>query len=372
MEPESPNARTRKDESPGSANPGQPAAGSANPATLPAGAVWILAEQTSGILRPTGFELLARGRRLADDLGTPLVAVVLGRALGDAELLRLVSRGADLVLAAEHPLLEHFLPEPATEALVRLVADGKPRILVAAATTEGRSLMPALAVRCRTGLTADCTGLDIDPVSRRLVQTRPAIGGNIMASIESPGRLPQMATVRPHSARPLPPDPSRRGAILRMRFADGELPAGGIRRIALRRDPGEEVAVQDAEVVVAGGRGCRAAWQFGLVRELAAVLGAGVGASRDAVDLGWIGYPHQVGLSGKTISPKLYIAAGISGSIQHLAGIKTAGRIVAVNTDPDAQIFRIADLGVVGSLHEILPRLSARLRELKESGEYHG
>ncbi|HOQ62132.1 MAG TPA: electron transfer flavoprotein subunit alpha/FixB family protein, partial [Vicinamibacterales bacterium] len=221
------------------------------------------------------------------------------------------------------------------------------------------------------GLTADCTQLEIDPATGELLQTRPAIGGNIMATIRTPLCRPQMATVRPRSMKPAPPDPGRAGEIERLTVPP-ELLRSRVRRVAFEPADDEGGGIQKAEVVVAAGRGLKKGANFDLVRRLARALNAGVGASRDAVDRGWIGYPHQVGLSGKTISPRLYFCAGISGSVQHLAGIKTAEHIIAVNLNPDAQIFKVADYGVVADLFELLPLLTEKLEARKKSARAPG
>ena len=229
--------------------------------------------------------------------------------------------------------------------------------------------MPYTAVKVHAGLTADCTGLDIEEGTGCLLQTRPAIGGNIMATIKTPNNRPQMATVRPRSSRPLEEDPKRNGDVIRLSLSD-TLPGGG-RFLALRdertrvkgyrRDEAGFANIEEAEVIVAGGRGLKKGENFGMLREIAKSLGGEVGATRDAVDRGWISYPHQVGLSGKTVSPKLYMGIGISGAIQHLAGIKTSETIVSVNIDPDANLHKLSDLAIVGDAFEVLGELRKRL-----------
>jgi len=325
--------------------------------------VWILAETHGGRVARVGYELLARGRALADKRGTELTAVVPGAKVERADLEELIQRGADVVLVVEAPELEHFLPEPHAACLIHLIRRHRPEILIAGATTTGRTLMPYVAVKVRTGLTADCTGLDIDPETGGLLQTRPAIGGNIMATIRTPQARPQMATVRPRSTRPPQRDPKRTGRIVR------EDPPAGLTSRIRRVDfvpAGEQHTLGEADIVVSAGRGIKKADNLKLIYDLAEALDAAVGASRDVVDRGWLAYPHQVGLSGKTVSPRLYVAVGISGAIQHLAGMQTSENIVAVNSDPDAQIFRVADIGIVGDLFEVLPLLTKRLREGRE------
>ena len=227
--------------------------------------------------------------------------------------------------------------------------------------------MPHLAVKLGAGLTADCTELSIEPVTGNLLQTRPAIGGNIMATIKTPDRRPQMATVRPKSALPLEPDYTRNGLVARL-AADPTLTDPRVEVLGLESDIPDFENIEEAGIVVAGGRGLKKSDNFRILRELADALGAAVGASREAVDRGWISYPHQVGLSGKTISPRLYICAGISGAIQHLAGIKTAETIVSINSDPEAPIHKLADFAIVGDLFDIVPRIVKRLEARKTKG----
>ncbi len=329
--------------------------------------VWTIAEQRDGCLKPISFELLARGRRLADKLATGLAAVILGSGIADEELERLIIMGADEVLYVQADGLGDFICESHSRILEIVTGRKRPSIILAGATSTGRTLMPYLAVKLGAGLTADCTGLDIEEGTDNLLQTRPAIGGNIMATIRTADRRPQMATVRPRSTRPLAPDPLRKGTIFRIVPNSTAQPR--VRVIGYRTDSEGTGDIEEAEVVVSGGKGLMKAENFSLVRELADRLDGAVGASRDAVDRGWIEYAHQVGLSGKTISPRLYLCAGISGSIQHLAGIKTAENIVAVNIDPDAPIHSIADFSIVGDLFEVLPLLSRRLAVRLEKRE---
>jgi electron transfer flavoprotein alpha subunit len=226
----------------------------------------------------------------------------------------------------------------------------------------GRTVMPVLAARIHAGLTADCTGLDIDTKERLLLQTRPAIGGNVLATIKTPQHRPQMATVRPKSKRPLPRDVSRRGKVIEEEFDDSRSNSvDRVVRLAFHPDETSEVPIQDADIVVAGGRGFKNAKGFSQVFEIAERLGGVVGASRAAVDQGWASFAHQVGLSGKSVTPKLYMALGISGSPNHLAGMSSAELIVAVNKDPQASIFQVADFGIVGDLAEVVPALLRRL-----------
>jgi len=323
--------------------------------------IWILAEQHGGAILPVSFELLSRGQELARKSGAKLCAMVFGNHIPDEQFQGLVDRGADRVVAVEAPELGHFLPEPHAACLLEICRRYHPRVVIAGATSTGRTLMPYAAMKLRAGLTADCTALDIEDGTGLLLQTRPAIGGNIMATIKCPNSLPQMATVRPRSTPQAQPVQGRRGELVRL-TAEGLDLSSRIVRTGFVPDE-EKLNLQDAERVVVVGKGIKKADNLGLVRDFADALGAALGASREVVDRGWLSYPHQVGLSGKTISPKLYVGVGVSGAIQHLAGMQTSETIVAINSDPEAQIFQVADFGIVGNLFEALPRLTAKLRE---------
>ncbi|NLC52050.1 MAG: electron transfer flavoprotein subunit alpha/FixB family protein [Firmicutes bacterium] len=325
--------------------------------------VWIIAEQNRGDLLRVSFELLNRGRYLADRLNTSLSAVLFGSNI-EEEAQELICHGADRVFLVDDPRLEYFLAEPYGKMLCALVKKYQPGIIIGAATCNGRTLMPYAAHKLKTGLTADCTMLEVDEQTGELLQTRPAIGGNIMATIKTPVARPQMATVRPRSMRPAPRDTSRRGEIKKEHF-DDRLYSSSIKYIGFIEESKQDIPLQDADIVVAGGKGLRRAENFKLVQELARLLGAAEGASRSVVDLGWAPYACQVGLSGKTVTPNLYLALGISGAVQHLAGMQTAENIIAVNNDPEAQIFKVADLGIVADLFDVLPRLIEKLRERK-------
>jgi electron transfer flavoprotein alpha subunit len=325
--------------------------------------VWILAEQAEGVLQTVSFELLGRGRALADKLATPLTAVVLAEGIADDELTRLIHHGADRVLVAQSPQLGTFINEPFAAAMVELIGAYSPAIVLAAATSAGRTLMPYVAIKAHAGLTADCTELDIEPDTQLLLQTRPAIGGNILATIKTPTHRPQMATVRPHSSRPLPADETRVGTIHRHELVSLD----GACQVSIERfepDPATH-HLEEADIVVAAGRGIKKADNLSLIDDLAEVLDAAVGASREVIDRNWLEYSHQVGLSGKTVTPRVYVAAGIRGAIQHLAGMQTAETIIAINKDPDAPIFNVADIGIVGDLFEVVPALTAAIRKVK-------
>jgi len=326
--------------------------------------VWTIAEAANGKLKSVSYELLARGRSLADASGEQLVSVLIGADVSDAELQTLITHGADLVISVQDPSLNAFIVETYSNILVDLVQQLKPNIILAAATNNGRTLMPHAAMRLHTGLTADCTDLQIDSQTGALLQTRPAIGGNILATIKTPNHRPQMATVRPRSTQPLPADETRKGQIQPIALKP-ELVDHRVKLISFKAEAADESNLQESDVIVAGGRGMKKADNFQMLHELAKLLGGKVGASRDAVDRAWAKYPQQVGLSGKTVLPKLYIAVGISGAIQHLAGMKTADTIVAVNSDPNAAIFQVADFGIVGDAFQVLPELISRLEERK-------
>lgn len=326
--------------------------------------IWTLAEQKGGELQAVSFELLKWGRGLADKRGSRLCAVVLGDKIAKEALEDLIAHGADRVYVVRNIALAHFLVEPYAQVLEHMVEAYHPEVFLAAATTTGRTVMPYLAMKIHAGLTADCTGLDIDPETGNLLQTRPAIGGNIMATIKTPTARPQMATVRPKSARPLPYDATRTGEIIEVEVPNDSLRAR-MRHESFTPDTSQDVAIEEADVIVAGGCGMQGEDNFDVLAKLARLLGGSIGVSRAAVDRGWQPYPRQVGLSGKTVAPQLYIACGISGAIQHLVGMQTAENIIAINVDPDAQIFKVADLGIVGDVFTILPAVIEKI----EAGE---
>lgn len=323
--------------------------------------VWVFAEQKKGIIQPVVYELLGKGRELADSKGSELWAVLLGYKIKD-KAKELIGRGADKVLVVEDPLLENFLDEPYTQVLTDLINTYKPEIFLAGATTIGRALVSRVAVKVHTGLTADCTGLEIDPKEGLLLQTRPAFGGNIMATIITPNHRPQMATVRHKVMKESQPDPNRRGDVEVLSY-NGKL-SSRTKLIDMVDEVGKTVNLAEADIIVSGGRGLGKAENFKLIEELAEVLGAAVGASRAAVDSGWISYAHQVGQTGRTVCPKLYVAVGISGQIQHLVGMQSSEVIVAINKDPEAPIFKVATYGIVGDLFEVVPLLTKRFKQI--------
>jgi len=320
--------------------------------------VWTFVEQLDGAAQPISWEMLGKGRELADRLGTTLTACVLGhQAMPIAQ--EAIAYGADRVLLADAPELGRFRTEPYARIMAEMVRQGRPDILLFGASSRGRDLAGALATALHTGLTADCTALEIDAESGCLQQTRPAFGGNIMATIMTPNHRPQMATVR-HRVFDVPPrDASRTGEIERVpvKLTEADMPTQVLEAVRYASD----VNLADASIIVAGGRGLGGPEGFTLLRELADVVGGAVGASRAAVDAGWIDYAHQVGQTGRTVKPDLYIACGISGAIQHQAGMSTARVIVAINTDPQAPIFAIATYGIVGDYRDVVPALTERI-----------
>ncbi len=325
--------------------------------------VWVFAEQREGNISSVSFELLNKARELAKDLDTYVGAVFLGNKIKE-KAESLVWRGADKVFVVEDPYLENYVAENYTRAIVELIKKYKPQVFLAGATSSGRSLVSRIAVTIYTGLTADCTGLDIDKEKKRLIQTRPAFGGNIMAEIITPNFRPQMATVR-HKVMPeAQEDKSRKGEIIFEKDLDNIIDKR-IKFVDFIREAANTINITEADVIVSGGRGLGKPENFKMLEELAETLGGAVGASRAAVDAGWIPYSHQVGQTGRTVCPKMYIACGISGQIQHLVGMQSAKTIIAINKDPDAPIFKVADFGIVGDVFEVVPLLTKKLKEVK-------
>jgi electron transfer flavoprotein alpha subunit len=333
------------------------------PAGAPASGVWVFAELRGGRLAGVARELVAKGRALADRRGTDLTALVFGADVA-APAAELVALGADRVLGAEHAALERFHDDAYVDACVALVGDRRPEIMLCGGTVLGRAFFPRVAARLGTGLTADCTALEIDAESGILLQTRPAYGGNLLATIACPDRRPQMATVRPKVFPAGVADPARTGEVVIRRDWEGVLRAR-TRVLEVLEEVIQTVNIADADVIVAGGRGMGSAENFGLLERLAQALGGAVAASRAPVDAGWVPYARQVGQTGKTVCPKLYIACGISGQVQHLVGMQSADVIVAINKDPQAPIFSVATYGVVGDALEIVPLLIAALERAR-------
>jgi len=323
--------------------------------------VWVMVEQFDGEIESITYELLGEGRKLADELGMSLCAVLLGSNI-EAKSRDLISRGADKFYVVDRPELEYFSDEPYANVMIELINEHKPNVVLCGATTVGRSLVSRVAVSVHAGLTADCTALAIDPETKNLLQTRPAFGGNIMATIETPAHRPQMATVRHKVMKEAGIDASRSGDVIVKAVAE-EILKSRTKRLRYVQEEESTINIAEANILVSGGRGLQKPENFEIIREFAKVLGAGVGASRAAVDADWIPYSHQVGQTGKTVCPKIYIACGISGQIQHLAGMSSSDIIVAINKDPRAPIFQVSDWGIVGDLHEVVPEMVRRLRK---------
>ncbi len=322
--------------------------------------VWVFGEQKDGEIASVSLELLGEGRKLADQLGVKLATVLLGENM-EAAAKKLISYGADEVYMVDHPSLNNFNDESYADIFVQLIGRYKPEIVLLGATTYGRSLAPRVASRLNTGLTADCTKLEIDIEKRLLLQTRPAFGGNLMATIICPNHRPQMSTVRPKVMKAAEPDASRNGEIIK---PDVVIPEDvKVKVVDIVSTLCEKVNLTEADIIVSGGRGMGDPKNFALIQELADVLGGAVGASRATVDAGWVDYSHQVGQTGKTVGPKVYFACGISGAVQHLAGMSSSDTIIAINKDPEAPIFKAATLGIVGDVLEVLPALIAEFKK---------
>ena len=325
--------------------------------------VWVFVEHEQGKVSSVSFELLGQGRKLADALGCRLCGMLLCSNEGmDTFIKEAIAYGAEKVYVTESPLLKEYRTDPYASGAVNLIRTFKPEIVLFGATTQGRDFAGTVATTLETGLTADCTGLDIDPEKKMLRQTRPAFGGNIMATIlDYPNYRPQMATVRPKVFAMPARDDSRKGEVIKEPLPITE---DKIRTKILEFIKGAEaVNLVDAEIIVSGGRGIGNAENFKIIRELADVLGAAVGASRATVDAGWIPYDHQVGQTGRTVRPKIYFACGISGAIQHQAGMKTSDIIVAINKDPEAPIFKVATYGIVGDIFKVVPMLTEEFKK---------
>ncbi|MFC1568120.1 electron transfer flavoprotein subunit alpha [Candidatus Margulisiibacteriota bacterium] len=326
--------------------------------------VWVFAEQREGKIQPVAYELLGEGRKLAQELKTDLAAVLCGGEEIEEEVAHLFAYGADKAYLLHHDELKDYKSLPYTRAIAEVLTKHKPEVFLLGATTMGRDLAARLAIRIGAGLTADCTGLDIDPEKKILRQTRPAFGGNIMATIISPNNRPQMATVRPKVFRKADKQDGRKGELIKFNPVINPEDLV-VKLIEVIKDESVKVNLTEAEIIVSGGRGIGEAKNFALIEELAKALGGAVGASRATVDAGWISAHHQVGQTGKTVAPKLYIACGISGKIQHLVGMQSSNTIVAINKDPDAPIFKVATYGIVGDLFEYVPLLTKKLQELR-------
>jgi electron transfer flavoprotein alpha subunit len=324
--------------------------------------IWVVAEYTSGVIQPVTHELIGAARLLADARNSEVWTVVMGSGIGSSGD-SLFAYGADRVIVVEDDRLKGFQDEIEAKALVRLIKKYKPEVIVCAATSRGRALIPRVSVMANCGLTADCTGLSIDPGNGDLLQTRPAFGGNILATIRSSNHRPQMATVRPRVMKALDPDTSRKGRIIREGILDTD--ADKMKRIIeIFHSSEAALNLSDARIIISGGRGMKGPEGFQLLKQFASRVGGAVGASRAAVDAGWIPYSHQVGQTGQTVQTTLYIACGISGQIQHLVGMQSCDMIVAIDKNPDTPMMQIADIAIVGDLFEIIPEIMNEIPKL--------
>jgi electron transfer flavoprotein alpha subunit len=326
----------------------------------PKNTIFVIAEVQDRSVHSSTLELIGKAAELALPREAEVAAVVIGKDL-TTPLEELFCYGAERVISVDHESLISFDPEVWTKILAHITREEKPEIILAPATTTGRTVLPALAAKLQTGLTADCTGLDIEEDTGLLLQTRPAIGGNVIATIKTPNHKPQMATVRPKNF-PLPEYRKRHGKVEHPGLPDSVFESR-IRNLSLEKQKGSGKNIQDYNVVISGGKGLRKPENFDLLTELADLVEGAVGASRAAVEAKWIDYPSQVGLSGKVVSPAIYVAVGISGAVQHLAGMQTSETIIAINKDPEAPINRVADIAICGDLFEILPLLTERIRQ---------
>ena len=325
--------------------------------------VYVFAEQRDGELQKVGIELVGKARELADDLGQQVVAVLLGSGVKD-KAQELIACGADKVVVVDDVMLEEYVTEPYTKALTAVINAKDPEIVLYGASSIGRDLAPRVSARIHTGLTADCTALEIDEETKLLMMTRPAFGGNIMATIVCEDFRPQMATVRPGVMKALESDASRSGEVeeFKVKFSDADM---NVKVRETVKTAHKSVDITEAKILVSGGRGIGSAEKFKMLEELAGVMEGEVSSSRACVDSGWISADRQVGQTGKTVRPELYLACGISGAIQHAAGMENSDFIVAINRDEDAPIFDIADLGIVGDLNAIVPKLTEAVKAVK-------
>lgn len=326
--------------------------------------VLVFVEQRANEIQNVSLELLGKGRKIADQLNVELIAVLPGFEIQKHGRL-LVEYGADQVLLVDNQMLEVYTTEPYTQALVHAIDSIKPEVVLFGATSIGRDLAPRVSARLQTGLTADCTSLEVDE-DRMLLMTRPAFGGNIMATIVSPDHRPQMSTVRPGVMTKLERDASRQGKVVDFEVKI-EKNAQFVQVLSFEVETEEKMDIQEAHVLISGGRGVGSKENFALLYDLADEMNGLVSASRAAVDSGWMDHDRQVGQTGKTVRPNLYLACGISGAIQHVAGMEDAELIIAINKDKGAPIFDVADLGIVGDVHKIMPFVIEEIRKINAS-----
>lgn len=324
--------------------------------------VWVVAELLSGKVQPVTHELIGAARELADVRGSQVWVVMMSSAITN-QAAPLFSYGADRVIVVDDPRLAGFTEEIEAKVMVRLINKYKPEIIICGATTRGRALIPRVAVMANCGLTADCTGLAIDPENGDLLQTRPAFGGNIMATIRCSNHRPQMSTVRPRVMKAPEPEESRTGDVIQ-EFVEVNDASKIKRIIEVIHSTDSAINLADAQIIISGGRGIKGPEGFGVLRSLAARVGGAVGASRAAVDAGWIPYAHQVGQTGQTVQTKVYMACAISGQIQHLVGMQSCDMIIAIDKDPNTPMMQIADIALVGDVFEILPEIINEIPKL--------
>lgn len=327
--------------------------------------VWVVAEHYKNEIHPVAFQLLGKGRELADLLEVNLSLIILGAEF-DEEIDNFTQYGADELIYIKSSKLKDYYSDLYVQVLTELVQDNKPEIILIGATPTGRDFAPRMAKRLNAGLTADCTGLDIDLYTRNLMQTRPTFGGNIMATIITPNSRPQIATVRPGTFNAL--ENIKRKIKIRKIDYDFKEKDSVNKIVKVISKHKEEANLEDADIIVAGGRGVGSKENFKIIEKFAEVLGAELGGSRVTVELNWLSQDRQIGQTGKTVSPKLYIACGISGAIQHLVGMQNSEIIVAINKDPNAPIFSLAHYGIVGDLHDVLPTLIKEFMKSKSLG----
>jgi len=328
--------------------------------------VWVFIEQNDGKIEGVSLELLGAGRKLADKLDVPLSGVLLGYEIKSL-CQEVIAYGADQVYVIDHEVMKDYRTESYMKAVINLAEKYKPEIFLYGATSNGKDLASAVATDLSTGLTADTTMLDVEVDKRLLEASRPAFGGNIMATILCKKHRPQMATVRPKVMKALEPDPDRQGQVIEeaITLSEDDMRTKVIKIV---KDVTKKVNLADAHVVVAGGKGMGDLQNFQLIHDLADAIGATVGGTRDVVEAGWLPHEQQVGQTGETITPKVYFAIGISGAIQHVVGMKNSEFIIAINKDPDAPIFDVATYGIVGDALEIVPKLIKELKEAREKG----
>ncbi len=325
--------------------------------------IWVFAEQREGVLVNAAKELLSEAQLLAKKSGYSVSAVVLAASV-KSMISECFNYGAKKVYTFEDPKLAHFQNDYYSQVISKLIQDKKPEIMLFGATTVGRTLAPTVAVMVHTGLTADCTELDYDVEQKLLLQTRPAFGGNIMATILCPDHRPQMATVRPNVFKKTKISDTEKGEIISVK-CDFSAIKERMKRTQVIQEAAETIDLSAAQYIVSGGRGVGGAEKFDMIRDLASELKGAVGASRATVDAGWIPHFHQVGQTGKTVCPVVYVACGISGAIQHLAGMQSSDVIIAINKDADAPIFKVADYGLVGDVNELVPEFTRQIRMIK-------